>query len=265
MAGMAPPARPRRWSIEGRPGLATSAASSKHSSSLFAVNPDGNRDGLSPATTSRCSPAHVRGEGVFRCTACRKDPLTIELGDVIPELQPGKRGARLVGNKVVPYYSRADIVDHAKGTPPVLLWVDDPIELFFLQIGGSGRVRLPSGDMVRGRLRRSERTPYQSIGRVLIERGELLASEASMQKGIQAWARANPAKLGRVAQQQPELCLLRELIAEAVAGRRAAGCARRTAAGGAHDRRRSARDPARRPGLSGDHPAEQRRPLRTAW
>jgi membrane-bound lytic murein transglycosylase A len=46
----------------------------------------------------------------------------------------------------------------------VLLWVDDPVELFFLQVQGSGRVQLPDGSMVR-RLRRPERPPLQSIGR----------------------------------------------------------------------------------------------------
>lgn len=202
--------------VDAKGGPATAATIRRFFETQFqpyvAVNPDGNRDGL---VTGYYEPllagARTRGEKArFPLHGVPKDLLTIELGDVIPELKGKRVRGRLVGNKVVPYYSRADIVDHAKGTPPVLLWVDDPIELFFLQIQGSGRVRLPSGDMVRVGYADQNGHPYQSIGRVLIERGELLASEASMQ-GIQAWARANPAKLDELLNSNPSYVFFREL------------------------------------------------------
>lgn len=90
---------------------------------------------------------------------------------------------RLQGNKVVPYYSRADIVSREKDyADRVLLWVDDAVELFFLQIQGSGRVRLQDGSLVRIGYADQNGHPYQSIGRVLVERGELKAEQASMQQ-----------------------------------------------------------------------------------
>jgi membrane-bound lytic murein transglycosylase A len=176
-----------------------------------AVNPDGNRDGLvtgyyEPLLTG----ARARSDKArFPLHGVPKDLLTIELGDILPELKGKRVRGRLVGNKVVPYYSRAEIVDRERGTP-TLLWVDDPVELFFLQIQGSGRVQLPSGEMVRVGYADQNGHPYQSIGRVLIERGELQPGEASMQ-GIQAWARANPKKLDELLNANPSYVFFREL------------------------------------------------------
>lgn len=142
------------------------------------------------------------------------DLLTIELGDVLPELKNMRLRGRLQGNKVVPYFSRAEIVGHEKAyADRVLLWVDDAVELFFLQVQGSGRVKLPDGGMVRIGYADQNGHPYQSIGRVLVERGEMKLEEASMQ-GIQAWARANPAKLNDLLNSNPSYVFFRELPAK---------------------------------------------------
>jgi len=141
------------------------------------------------------------------------DLLTIDLSEVLPELRHMRLRGRLVGNKVVPYYARRDIEENRGarlGTP--LLWVEDQVELFFLQVQGSGRVKLPDGKLVRLGYADQNGHPYQSIGRVLIERGELKAGEASMQ-GIQAWARANPGKLQEVLNANPSYVFFRELPA----------------------------------------------------
>jgi membrane-bound lytic murein transglycosylase A len=139
------------------------------------------------------------------------DLLTIDLSDVLPDLKNMRLRGRLQGNKVVPYFSRAEIVEHEKKyADRVLLWVDDAVELFFLQIQGSGRVRLPDGGMVRIGYADQNGHPYQSIGRLLVERGELALEQASMQ-GIQAWARANPAKLNELLNANPSYVFFREL------------------------------------------------------
>jgi membrane-bound lytic murein transglycosylase A len=146
------------------------------------------------------------------------DLLTIELGDVLPELKNMRLRGRLQGNKVVPYFSRAEIVGHEKAyADRVLLWVDDAVELFFLQVQGSGRVKLPDGGMVRIGYADQNGHPYQSIGRVLVERGEMKLEEASMQ-GIQAWARANPAKLNELLNSNPSYVFFRELPAKGADG-----------------------------------------------
>ena len=72
--------------------------------------------------------------------------LVIDLGEVYPELKNMRLRGRLHGRKVVPYYSRAEIESsptQLKGKE--LLWVDDEVDLFFLQIQGSGRVELENG------------------------------------------------------------------------------------------------------------------------
>ncbi|MFA7291070.1 MAG: murein transglycosylase A [Rhodocyclaceae bacterium] len=178
---------------------------------FIATNPDGSNEGM---ITGYYEPLLIGARkrdsnNRFPVHSVPKDLLTIELGDILPELKNKRVRGRLVGNKVLPYYPRAEIVEREQ-VAPVLLWVEDPIELFFLQIQGSGRVRLPSGDLVRVGYADQNGHPYQSIGRVLIERGELKSGEASMQ-GIQAWARANPKKLDELLNTNPSYVFFREL------------------------------------------------------
>jgi membrane-bound lytic murein transglycosylase A len=141
------------------------------------------------------------------------DLLTIDLSAVNPDLRNVRLRGRLVGRRVVPYYSRAEI-DH--GTAPLagkeIAWVDDAVEAFFLQIQGSGRIQLPDGQMMRVGYSDQNGHPYVSVGRALIDRGELQAGEATMQ-GIQAWARSHPQKLPEVLAQNPSYVFFRELPA----------------------------------------------------
>ncbi len=138
------------------------------------------------------------------------DLLTIDLGTVFPELKDKRVRGRLEGNKVVPYWSRAEIAARGDKVPArTLLYVDDPVELFFLQVQGSGRVRLADGTTIRLNYADQNGYPYQSIGRVLVDRGELKLEDASMQ-GIQAWARANPGRLDELLNANPSYVFFRE-------------------------------------------------------
>jgi membrane-bound lytic murein transglycosylase A len=139
------------------------------------------------------------------------DLIVVDLGEVAPETKSLRLRGRLEGRRLVPYFTRAEIEN---GSAPVggkeLLWVDDPIEAFFLQVQGSGRVRLPDGTLVRVGYADQNGHPYRSIGRHLVETGELKLEQASMQ-GIQAWARANPAKLDALLNVNPSYVFFREL------------------------------------------------------
>jgi membrane-bound lytic murein transglycosylase A len=139
------------------------------------------------------------------------DLLVIDLAAVAPETKNMRLRGRLDGRRVVPYFSRAEIEN---GTAQVngkeIVYVDDPIEAFFLQIQGSGRVRLESGEELRIGYADQNGHAYQSIGRYLIDKGELKPGEASMQ-AIQAWARANPGRLGELLNQNPSYVFFREL------------------------------------------------------
>ncbi len=139
------------------------------------------------------------------------DLLVIDLAAVAPETKHLRLRGRIEGRRVVPYWSRAEI-EH--GAAPVqgkeIVFVDDPLEAFFLQIQGSGRVRLPGGEELRVGYADQNGHPYQSIGRHLVEQGELTLAQASMQ-GIQAWARANPARLPELLNRNPSYVFFREL------------------------------------------------------
>ena len=140
-----------------------------------------------------------------------EDLLTIDLSVLFPELKDKRVRGRLEGNKVVPYWSRAEIAARGDKLPSrTLLYVDDAVELFFLQVQGSGRVSLPDGTLARLNYADQNGYPYQSIGRVLVDRGELKLEEASMQ-GIQAWARANPGRLQELLNANPSYVFFREV------------------------------------------------------
>jgi membrane-bound lytic murein transglycosylase A len=142
------------------------------------------------------------------------DLLTIDLAGLYPELAGKRVRGRLVetptGKRVVPYWSREEMNGGARLAGAELLWVNDPIEAFFLQVQGSGRVRLPDNSVVRVGYADVNGHPYRSIGRWLVERGELKLEDASMQ-GIQAWARANPQRLAELLNQNPSYVFFREL------------------------------------------------------
>jgi membrane-bound lytic murein transglycosylase A len=138
------------------------------------------------------------------------DLIVVDLGAVAPETRTIRLRGRLDGRRVVPYYSRAEIesrpdIVHA----PILGWAADPVELFFLQVQGSGQLELENGDRVRLAYADQNGHPYRSVGRYLVERGELTLDQASMQ-GIKAWGAANPDKLLELLKTNPSYVFFRE-------------------------------------------------------
>jgi membrane-bound lytic murein transglycosylase A len=122
------------------------------------------------------------------------DLLTVDFGELYPELKNMRLRGRVDGKRVVPYYTRAEIQNGKGINGRELVWVDDAIDLFFLQIQGSGKVALDSGETIRLSFAEQNGHPYRSVGRLLVERGELTLDQASMQ-GIRAWGNRNPDKL----------------------------------------------------------------------
>ncbi len=141
------------------------------------------------------------------------DLITVELADVYPELKFKRIRGKLEGKKLVPYRTRAEI--DTKPSPLAgseLFWIDDIIDVFFLQIQGSGVVQLENGEQVQVGYANQNGYPYQSIGRLLVEQGELTLDKASMQ-GIKNWARNNPDKLQALLNSNPSYVFFRELPA----------------------------------------------------
>lgn len=155
------------------------------------------------------SGSRAPGNGRVPLYAEPDDLLTIELGDLFPELKGKRVRGRLLGKKVVPYFNREDI-NQGKGpdASKVLVWADNPIEAFFLEIQGSGRVQLEDGSMVRLGYANQNGHPYKSIGRWLADQGEIPIEEVSMQR-IKAWAEAHPERLAELLSQNPSYVFFR--------------------------------------------------------
>lgn len=177
------------------------------------TNPDSSSDGLITGYYEPLLHGSRTRTSRFRYPlyAAPADLLVIDLATVYPELKGIRLRGRLQGNRVVPYYSRAEIENGAaplKGRE--LFWVDDAVDLFFLQIQGSGKIRLPDGEMVRIGYADQNGYPYKSIGKTLVERGELTLDKASMQ-GIKDWAKRNPGKLADLLNVNASYVFFREL------------------------------------------------------
>ena len=151
-----------------------------------------------------------RGERYrFPLYAVPDDLLTVDLGELFPELKDKRVRGRLDGRRVVPYWPRADIdAGRAPLAGKELVWVDDPVEAFFLQIQGSGRVQLAEGGVLRLGYADQNGHPFRSIGRLLVERGELTLARASMQ-GIKQWGREHPEALPALLAENPSYVFFR--------------------------------------------------------
>jgi membrane-bound lytic murein transglycosylase A len=180
------------------------------------VNPDGSRTGLitgyyEPILKGSRSESRGYAHPVF---GPPEDMIVVELAELYPELKHLRLRGRIEGRKLIPYYSRAEwMPQESKRSPEALLWIDDAIDLFFMQIQGSGQVQLTDGSRVRLSYADQNGHPYRSIGRWLIDRGELKAEQASMQ-GIKNWAKSNPSRLAELLNANPSLVFFRELPVE---------------------------------------------------
>jgi membrane-bound lytic murein transglycosylase A len=140
-----------------------------------------------------------------------KDLITVELSDVYPELKYKRIRGKLEGNKLIPYLTRAEI--ETKPSPLAgteIVWVDDALDAFFLQIQGSGVIEFEDGKKMHLGYANQNGYQYQSIGRILVERGELTLSQASMQ-GIKNWARTHLGQLRELLNNNPSYVFFREL------------------------------------------------------
>ncbi|NMM45040.1 murein transglycosylase [Rhodospirillaceae bacterium KN72] len=122
------------------------------------------------------------------------DLVTVDLGLFDPDLKGKGVVGKVQDGKLIPYPMRGDIESGAlAGQDLELLWIDDPVDVFLLQVQGSGRVVLPDGEVVRVGFAAHNGHGYKSIGRKLIDEGELQAHEASW-SGIRKWIEKNPDK-----------------------------------------------------------------------
>ena len=132
-----------------------------------------------------------------------EDLLTVELSGLYPELKGKRIRGRLSGNKIVPYHSRESL----QSSPEVLrgqelVWVDDPVALFFLHVQGSGRVVLQDGTVLGVSYADQNGHPYRSIGRELINMGELNKEDVNL-FSIREWLNSNPSRANTLLERNP--------------------------------------------------------------
>lgn len=120
--------------------------------------------------------------------------------------------ARIEGKKVLPYYSRYQIEAGRvlKGKNLEIAWLKDPLDVAFLHIQGSGRLRLPDGRDLLVHYQASNGRPYRSIGRYMIERGFLVREEMSMQ-AIRRYLIENPEVLDEVLNYNPSYVFFQQV------------------------------------------------------
>lgn len=107
---------------------------------------------LPPNARNTAIAARIENQNVIPLTSVStgnlKNVYALELGDSIPDIRDKKLRLRLAGNRIVPYYSRAEI-EHGRLNAPVLAYVEDPAMLYSMQLQGAGRIHLPDGSTLR--------------------------------------------------------------------------------------------------------------------
>ena len=137
------------------------------------------------------------------------DLVTADLGTFKPELAGEHITGRVEGNRFVPYATRGEIDAQGLSQAPTLLYAADPVQVFFLHIQGSGRVKLDDGSQARIAYAGQNGRPYTPIGRVLIANGDIDRADMSMQ-AIRVWLKSHPREGHDVMEQDQSFVFFKE-------------------------------------------------------
>ncbi|MGN7503479.1 MAG: murein transglycosylase A [Alphaproteobacteria bacterium] len=121
------------------------------------------------------------------------DLVMVDLGLFRDDLKGRRIAGTVKDGRLYPYADRADIETKGLKDVPVLLWADDPVEVFFMHIQGSGRVRMVDGSTRFIGYAGQNGHPYTAIGKFLIEMNEVAKEDMSMQ-AIREWLNTHPAQ-----------------------------------------------------------------------
>jgi membrane-bound lytic murein transglycosylase A len=168
------------------------------------------RDGWGEVLYTGYYEPHLRGsrsrteEYQFPIYTKPDDLITIDLA-LFDEKYNGQRIiGRFTEETVVPYHERSEIdtAGALEGKAEVLAWVADPVDVFFLQIQGSGKVYLDDGDVINVHYHTTNGQPYRSIGKLLIDEEKITVEEMSMQK-IREYLNNHPEEMNGVFNYNP--------------------------------------------------------------
>ena len=166
--------------------------------------PDGRPQGLFTGYYEPELAGSLKRHGPYQTPLYEKpaDLVTADLGQFDPDLSGKKVAGRVTPQQqLVAYHDRAAIDAGALGqNAKPLVWVKDPVAAFMLQVQGSGRVRLPNGQVLQVGYAASNGRPYTAIGRYMVAQG-ILPQEGVSMPAIRAWLQANPDQLQQVLEQ----------------------------------------------------------------
>ena len=132
------------------------------------------------------------------------DLTTIDLSLFSQQFKGETIVGRYINQRVVPYYDRKEIEHQGllEGKVKEIAWLKDRLDLFFLQIQGSGKIYLDNGEIINVHYHGSNGQPYRSIGKLLIDEGKITREEISMQK-IRDYLRNHPEEIETVLNYNP--------------------------------------------------------------
>lgn len=142
-----------------------------------------------------------------------KGVIRADLGAFADDLAGRRIAGRIENGRLVPLPDRAGMRENGLRGASVLAWVRDPVDAFFLEVQGSGSLRLPDGSLARVGYAAQNGRPYRSIGRLLIDEGHVPRERMSMQ-AIRRFLAANPDEIERVLDHNPSVVFFRRLKGE---------------------------------------------------
>lgn len=174
-------------------------------------NEDGSKEGLLTGYFEPLLKGSRNAKGAFQYPLYAEpaDLISVDLASLDPDLKGKRLRGRLQGNKLVPFFDRATWERIGPSREDPIVWVDDELDAFLLQVQGSGRVLLNDGSVIRLGYANQNGHPYKSIGGVLVRWGELTVEQATI-PGIRQWAKKNPKRLKELLNQNPSMVFFKE-------------------------------------------------------
>ncbi|MEE8534645.1 MAG: murein transglycosylase A [Kiloniellales bacterium] len=222
LAGTVADWRPACAALDGLPDgddAALRTSLEAHFEPFLAANNDENEGLFTGYYEAELRGALVPGDG-YDVPLYRRPPdlVTAKLGRFRADLAGLSVVGRVEDGALVPYPDRVEIEDGAlAGQGLELLWVDDPVDAFFLQVQGSGRVLLPDGSTLRVGFAASNGRTFYAIGRALIEDDKIPRDQVSMQS-IRDWLRANPETARAYMRRNPRYIFFRTIEGDGPVG-----------------------------------------------
>jgi membrane-bound lytic murein transglycosylase A len=146
------------------------------------------------------------------------DLVMADLGEFRADLAGNSIAGHVVDGKFKPYFTRTELDGGTlAGQDLELLWLADPVDAFFLQVQGSGRIRLAEGGTTRVGYAANNGHGFVSVGRILVEEGKLTKDQATAQTVAQ-WLKDHPVKASGIMARNPRYIFFREIEGDGPVG-----------------------------------------------